>query len=117
MQGIAKSQVVGSIGGMWLHAPGGCSPACVTAIVHVLAPEGGTLTQHDGVPAGGSYPTTLWVPGEVVADLHLLEPTPDLTAGEYEFEIGMYVLETGQRLPVPGSPDGAIHVLFQLPPE
>jgi hypothetical protein len=88
-----------------------------TVFVHVLAPEGGTLTQHDGVPAGGSYPTTLWVPGEVVADLHLLEPTPDLTAGEYEFEIGMYVLETGQRLPVPGSPDGAIHVLFQLPPE
>jgi hypothetical protein len=33
---------------------------------------GGIVAQSDGTPAGGSLPTSCWLPGEVVADSHLL---------------------------------------------
>ncbi|MBN1954755.1 MAG: glycosyltransferase family 39 protein [Anaerolineae bacterium] len=79
-----------------------------TVFVHLLAPQGGTAAQHDGIPAGGTYPTPLWLPGEVVADTHVLDLPPGLPPGTYPLEVGLYVVETGVRLPVPGSTDGAV---------
>jgi hypothetical protein len=48
----------------------------------------------------GSYPTTLWVPGEVVADPYAIPIDADAPPGEHAIEIGLYVAETGLRLPV-----------------
>jgi hypothetical protein len=79
-----------------------------TVFTHLLGPDGQNEAQHDGIPAGGTYPTTLWVPGEVVIDPHVLDLPPGLGAGEYTLEVGMYVVETGKRLPVPGVPDDAL---------
>ncbi len=58
--------------------------------------------QDDQVPLEGAYPTTHWIPGQPLRDryeLHLPEETPP---GVYILEIGMYLLETGERLPVHG---------------
>ena len=79
-----------------------------TVFTHLLGDDGGVVAQHDASPAGGSYPTTLWVAGEVVEDPHLLELPASLAAGTYTMEVGMYVLETGARLAVPDSADGAV---------
>jgi hypothetical protein len=57
------------------------------------------------MPRGGAYPTTRWRPGEVVVDPYAIILPDDLPPGEYPVEVGLYLAETGQRLPVsPGSP-------------
>jgi len=87
-----------------------------TVFVHLLGPDDAIVAQHDGVPAGGSYPTTLWVTGEVVADPHSLDLPAALAAEEYTLEIGMYVAETGTRLSIPGVPGGAAHFPVRVEP-
>jgi hypothetical protein len=87
-----------------------------TVFVHVLDSSGQIAAQADsqprncmGAPCTGalctgtpscvpcvSYPTSLWVPGEYVADPY----TFDLAPGTYTLDIGLYLPETGDRLPV-----------------
>ncbi len=71
-----------------------------TVFVHLIDPESGTiLTQVDEMPQHGAYPTSLWVAGEVIRDEHVLT-VPALPRGLYALRVGLYVKETGQRLPV-----------------
>jgi hypothetical protein len=67
--------------------------------VHLLAGEDTPVAQADGPPVGGDYPTSLWSSGERIADQHVLN-VEDLPSGSYGLQVGMYLLETGQRLPV-----------------
>jgi hypothetical protein len=60
----------------------------------------------------GTYPTTLWQPGEFVHDVYTLSLPPDLPAGDYVLEVGLYLADTGARLPVVGNGDHV--VLSQL---
>ena len=70
--------------------------------VHLLAGEGSLVTQADGPPIGGDYPTSFWSPGDKIADQHVLN-IKDLPPGTYGLQVGMYLLETGQRMPVTDS--------------
>ena len=70
-----------------------------TVFVHLLDAQGRLVTGHDGPPCQGSYPTGIWEPGEWVADAHMLTTT-DLASGVYSVEVGMYLLSSGERLPV-----------------
>lgn len=56
--------------------------------------------QHDGDPGAGFSPTTRWLAGEVVPDLHTLLLPPDLPAGRYRLWAGMYEYESLRNLPV-----------------
>jgi hypothetical protein len=76
-----------------------------TVFVHLLDGEGNVIAQHDGQPQGGTYPTSVWDDGEVVADDHPLVLPPDLSPGDYRLRVGLYRLETGERLPVAGGGD------------
>ena len=77
------------------------SPAAdYTVFVHLLDGDGQIVAAHDGMPAQGSFPTGAWKPGLLVADTHTLEIPPDLAPGTYQINTGLYLLETGQRLPV-----------------
>ncbi|MFN2253662.1 MAG: hypothetical protein ACK2U6_05410 [Candidatus Promineifilaceae bacterium] len=77
------------------------SPAAdYTVFVHLLDGDGQIVTAHDGMPAQDSFPTGAWKPGLVVADTHTLDIPPDLAPGTYQINTGLYLLETGQRLPV-----------------
>ena len=58
--------------------------------------------QDDSLPLRGSYPTTRWKEGEIVVDFYHLPIPPEAPAGEYEIEIGIYLLSTLERLPVRG---------------
>ncbi|MFB0545412.1 MAG: hypothetical protein ACETWB_00740, partial [Anaerolineae bacterium] len=71
-----------------------------TVFVHLLAPDGYLVAQHDGPPQGGALSTSTWLKGEVVADEHILPLDPALPSGHYQLEAGMYLLETLERLPV-----------------
>jgi hypothetical protein len=69
-----------------------------TVFVHLLDPSGALATQADGPPVGGDYSTSLWSPDEMIADERLVS-TEGLPAGTYPLQVGMYLLETGERLP------------------
>lgn len=56
--------------------------------------------QKDNMPLDGTYPTSRWLESEVVVDKYAIAVQPDAPPGLYRIEVGMYLLETGQRLPV-----------------
>jgi hypothetical protein len=69
-----------------------------TIFIHLLEPGTGKIVaQVDEQPVHQTYPTSLWVPGEVVHDEHSLN-LPDLAAGQYGLQVGLYVQSTGERL-------------------
>ena len=66
--------------------------------VHVVDRHGQLWAQHDGQPRNNTYPTGLWAEGETIEDEHSLSLPADLPAGTYEIRVGMYLLDTMQRL-------------------
>lgn len=73
---------------------------------HLLDSEGRLRAQKDNPPVNGLLPTSAWEAGEIIQDRYIILLNPDLLPGEYQFEIGMYQLETGQRLEVREGPEG-----------
>jgi 4-amino-4-deoxy-L-arabinose transferase-like glycosyltransferase len=61
-----------------------------SVFVHLLGSDGRVIAGHDGEPAGGTRPTTGWVPGEYISDSHELTIPSDLGTGAYDIEVGMY---------------------------
>ncbi len=76
-----------------------------TIFVHLLNQDGSCcIWQQDGMPRQNQYPTSRWLPGEVVEDSYEIILPDNLEPGEYKIEVGLYIAETGQRLlvEVPG---------------
>lgn len=65
--------------------------------VHALDAAGNFLAGHDGAPVNGRFPTSTWLIGDVVGDKHSLA-VPE--SAELQFQVGLYLPETGERLPV-----------------
>ncbi|MFQ5813862.1 MAG: ArnT family glycosyltransferase [Anaerolineae bacterium] len=74
--------------------------ASYTVFTHLLDGESRIWGQKDNIPQAGAYPTTLWVEGEVVADEYEIVVKSDAPPGQYVIEVGMYLPQSGQRLPV-----------------
>jgi len=64
--------------------------------------DGKLVGQSDQPPEGGAYPTSLWVPGDVVRDSHQLEIDEASASGACVLSIGMYNSTSGERLPAYG---------------
>ena len=79
-----------------------------TVFTHLLAPDGSMTGQRDNPPVGGTYPTSLWLAGEVVTDVYTVPIRADGAPGEHRLKVGMYVAETGARLPLAGTPYDSI---------
>jgi len=58
--------------------------------------------QHDGEPVDGTYSTTLWRAGVVIADTHSIPIASAAPTGDYVLEAGLYQPATGQRLNIVG---------------
>ena len=71
-----------------------------TVFTHLLGKDGSIWGQRDNIPVKGTYPTTGWVEGEVIADEYEIAVKADTPPGGYQIEVGMYDAATGQRLPV-----------------
>ncbi len=70
-----------------------------TAFVQVL--HGGTVAgQHDGPPVGGRLPTTLWQPGQRIVDVHQVHLPAPYDPQSDRVIVGLYELESMQRLHV-----------------
>jgi hypothetical protein len=72
-----------------------------TVFTHLLDPENQRVAGQDNPPVSGTYPTTLWVPGEIITDPYPIALPADLPPGNYTIEVGFYVAETGLRLADP----------------
>ena len=77
-----------------------------TVFTHLIDEENKIWTQKDNQPVDGFYATTRWEKGEIVRDQYDLFIPPDVPPGEYRLEVGMYLAETGERLPVVDPPTG-----------
>lgn len=71
----------------------------LNVFVHLAAEDGLPMAQGDGPPMGGDYPTQLWAAGDMVADPRVVALPNDLPPGRYKLLVGLYSLETGERLP------------------
>ena len=58
--------------------------------------------QKDSQPVEGLYPTSHWQPGRVIRDVYEIAVPEDTPAGQYVFFVGMYALDSGDRLPAFG---------------
>jgi hypothetical protein len=71
-----------------------------TVFTHLLGPDGQLRGQMDRQPINGLWPTSRWQVEDVVADRYDIPLGPDAPPGDYQIEVGMYLLETGERLPL-----------------
>ncbi len=72
-----------------------------TVFVHLLdAANGQLFAQIDEAPRNNTYPTSLWMEGEIVVDPHILTLPDSLPQGPYALRVGFYVPEIGAYLAV-----------------
>ena len=69
-----------------------------TVFTHLLDEGQQIRGQQDNPPVGGRYPTTLWVPGEVIVDEYAIAVRPGAPPGSYLVEVGLYDPATMERL-------------------
>ena len=68
-----------------------------TVFVHVLDAQGHLIAQQDNMPVHDQLPTSCWQPGEQVTDQYTVA-LPARGPRPASIEIGLYRLDTGQRL-------------------
>ena len=78
-----------------------------TVFVHLVGSgqKGEALAQGDGPPLAGRWPTSLWLPGVSLDDIHTVSLPPDLPPGTYGLLVGLYDPSTGDRLTLPDGTD------------
>ncbi len=74
-----------------------------TVFTHLLGPPhpatgSAVWAGDDHEPGLASYPTSAWAAGEIIVDEFVLNIPPDAPAGQYDLEVGLYQLQTMQRL-------------------
>jgi len=80
------------------------------AFVHLLDANGQRVAQSDHRPGGVYYPSSLWQPGELLADAHTIVLPATLPSGTYTLHTGLYDKPSLKRLPIPGSPDDSVEL-------
>lgn len=71
-----------------------------TVFLHLYDPGGNLVTNIDGMPLQGRWPTTCWRPGESFEDSYTLTVPDSLPPATYRLRLGLYWLLTGERLPI-----------------
>jgi hypothetical protein len=68
--------------------------------VHGVDNDGVMLGQHDGPPRDGAYPTSWWLPDDIVLDQHVFSLSGEGTEDDrVQLRVGMYDQATTARLP------------------
>ena len=68
--------------------------------VYLLDANGQPVASRDSPPVDGRYPTTRWLPGDVVPDVVRMALDPNTPPGTYQLHMGMYRWPSLERLPV-----------------
>lgn len=71
-----------------------------TVFVHLAAADGRTVVQGDRLLlTDDERPSSRWGVGEIVTQTYTLEPSDGTTAGPYTVRLGLYLVDTLERLP------------------
>jgi hypothetical protein len=75
-----------------------------TLFVHLVSSEDSASPkpiwgQSDSEPCQRSYRTSEWIPGEIIRDKVVITVASDTPPGNYQLEVGFYLLETMTRVP------------------
>ena len=73
-----------------------------TVFAQVVGPNHSLWAQKDDWPLAGAAPTSTWRPGQLFRDPYELVVRPETPAGVYELQVGFYLADTLERLPVLG---------------
>ena len=76
-----------------------------TVFIHVLDAQGNKWSQRDSWPGNGKLPTSAWRPGALILDEQPVYVNVDGPREGYYLLLGLYDLETGQRLLIDGGGD------------
>lgn len=68
--------------------------------VHLVDANSSLWAQNDGAPLAGLYPTTHWIPGEIVPDVREIALPASIPPGRYRLEAGVYQPENLEHLAV-----------------
>jgi hypothetical protein len=96
-------------------------PYDATTFVHLSGANGEPLVQVDRQPLNGRFPTSYWLPGQVITDVVRLPPLARAFDGPLTLHIGMYTWPSLERLPLvdaSGTPqrDEVAAIQISLPP-
>jgi hypothetical protein len=69
-----------------------------TVFMHLLDANGAIIAQDDAPPGDPFFPTSTWLPGEVIVDNHHLALPAAAPPGVYRVIVGLYHWPTGDRL-------------------
>ncbi len=67
--------------------------------IHMTDPQGDPVAQFDGPPFAGLLPSSKWEPNSLYIDSRRLELPGSIAPGDYLLRIGLYSIESGERLP------------------
>jgi len=95
---------------------GACGPIMeeLHTFVHLAAEDGRIAAQGDGPPMAGKYPTRFWLPGEVLVDVYHVQVPTAAGPGSYVLRVGLYLLGSGNRLPLDGGDDALPLVILEV---
>ncbi len=79
--------------------------------IHLMDAQGELVAQFDGPALAGLEPTSVWKPDSLYIDSRKLEFPADLGPGRYLLRVGLYSIESGERLPF--HPDDTGHDHFE----
>lgn len=80
-----------------------------TVFVHLLDAGGAKVAQRDTRPCNGECPTDAWQPGAILVDRYDLSLPPGAPE-PYRLAVGLYVLESGERVAVVGRDDKTVYL-------
>jgi 4-amino-4-deoxy-L-arabinose transferase-like glycosyltransferase len=83
-----------------------------TTFVHVLDGADQVVSQVDHVPGGGVFPTTGWLPNEVISDPFVVPLPESMPPAGLQIEVGIYDPVTGERLSISDQADSSDHLLL-----
>jgi len=84
-----------------------------TIFIHVRGNSNATLYQQDGQPLNGAYPTSQWQLGETIIDPISLK-LPETLPKNYQLYLGLYNLDTLERLPVQADQSGEQAIILKI---
>ncbi len=87
-------------------------PESYKVFIHALDVGGNIIAQSDAIPAESTRPTTGWLPGEYIIDLHTIAVPPDQVVA---LRIGLYDPATGIRLRLADGQDAIVVPVEALP--
>jgi len=85
-----------------------------TVFTQLLGPDGQLHGQFDRQPLHGHWPTSRWQPGQSFVDKFVIPVDETAPPGEYTLLVGLYDLNTGQRLPVTAAKERVTHDAIAL---